>query len=83
MDAVSDELKAIRDQLAGYAGDDTGADPDAIIARLHELGDGIETLSGAPVADSIALRAAERIDGSKASYDRAAEILTIGLSAAE
>ena len=83
MDAVSDELKSIRDQLAGYSNDDTGADPDAIIARLHELGDGIETLSGAPVADSIALRAADRIDGTKASYNDASDILTIGLSAAE
>jgi len=82
MDAVSDELKALRDQMAGYATNADGADADALKARLTEIGDGIETLSGAPVADSIALRAAAQIDGTPAAYKTAAETLTIGLSAA-
>jgi len=82
MAAVSDELKNLRDQMDGYARDASGSDPDALIARLTEIGEGIETLSGAPVADSIALRAAALIDGTPASYKAAAETLTIGLSAA-
>lgn len=82
MDAVSDELKAMRDQLAEFATDATGADPDALKMRLAEIAGGIETLSGAPVADSVAYRAANLIDGSPAAYKSAAEALTIGLSAA-
>lgn len=82
MDAVSDDLKAIRDQLKGYGTDATGADADALVARLTEIGHGIGTLSGAPVADSIALRAAAEIDGTPAAYMKASETLTIGLSAA-
>lgn len=81
MEEVSDELKAIRDALAGYATDATGADPDAIKARLSEIAGGIETLSGAPIADSVAYRAANIIDGTPAAYKSASETLTIGLSA--
>jgi len=83
MEEVADELKALRDQLAGYATDTTGADPDALKARLSEIADGIETLSGAPVADSVAYRAANVIDGTPAAYKSAAETLTIGLSATQ
>ena len=83
MAEVSDELKSIRDMLAEYATDANEADPDVIIARLNEIGGGIETHSGAPIADSIALRAAHQIDGTPANYAKASEILTIGLSAAE
>ncbi|QUJ76753.1 cytochrome c-550 PedF [Sulfitobacter albidus] len=82
MDEVSDELKALRDQLDGYASDTAGADPDALKARLSEIAGGIETLSGAPVADSVAFRAANTIDGTPDGYKSAAEALTIGLSAA-
>ena len=82
MDAVADELKAMRDQLEGFATDNSGADPDALKARLSEIADSIETYSGAPVADSVAFRAANIIDGSSAAYKSAAETLTIGLSAA-
>ncbi len=78
----SDELKEMRDQFAAWAEDTTGADPDAAKARLTELAGEIETLSGAPVADSIAFRASSVIDGTPAAYKSAAEILTIGLSAA-
>lgn len=82
MDDFADELKATRDQLAAYGEDSTGADADAIINRLKEIANEIETGSGAPVADSIAFRAARVIDGTPASYTSAAEVLTIGLSAA-
>lgn len=82
MDEFSDELKALRDEMAGYAEDASGADTDAIVARLREIADQVETGSGAPVADSVAFRAAKLIDGTPASYKAASETLTIGLSAA-
>lgn len=82
MEEVADELKTMRDQLLAYAKDTSGADPDALKARLSEIAEGIETLSGAPVADSVAFRAANLIDGTPAAYKSAAETLTIGLSAA-
>lgn len=82
MEEVSDELKALRDEIAGYATDASNADPDALKARLSEIAAGIETVSGAPVADSAAYRAANLIDGTQDAYARAAEALTIGLSAA-
>ncbi len=75
-DAAS-ELKTIRDALA--AG---GADVDSIKARLDDIAAKIETVSGAPIADSAASRAAKLLDGSDEGITRAAEALTIGLSAA-
>lgn len=82
VDAHGDELGAMRDQFKLWAEDNTGADPDAIKARLSEIAAEIETLSGAPLADSVAFRASNVVDGTPAAYKRAAEILTIGLSAA-
>jgi mono/diheme cytochrome c family protein len=82
MEEVSDELKALRDQMAGYADDVSGADADALKARLSEIAGSIETYSGAPIADSVAFRAANLIDGSPEAYKSASETLTIGLSAA-
>lgn len=82
LDDYAEELKAMRDQLAAYGEDSTGADPDALIGRLSEIAGQIETASGAPVADSVAFRAANVIDGTPASYKSASEVLTVGLSAA-
>ena len=65
MEEASDALKALRDQIAGYAEDPTNADADAIKTQLSEIAAGIETLSGAPVADSAAYRAANLIDGTQ------------------
>jgi len=83
MEEVADELKEMRDQFLTYAEDTSGADPDALKARLSEIASGIETLSGAPVADSVAFRAANLIDGSGEAYKAAADTLTIGLSATQ
>ncbi len=83
MEAASNELKALRDELAGYATDASGADAEALKARLTEIAGGIETLSGAPIADSVAFRAANLIDGTPGAYKSAAETLTVGLSAAQ
>ncbi|WP_299655699.1 cytochrome c-550 PedF [uncultured Tateyamaria sp.] len=82
VEEVAEELKAMRDQLAGYATDASGADADALKGRLGEIAGEIPTLSGAPVADSAAFRAANLIDGTPAAYKSASEALTIGLSAA-
>ncbi|MFK7877056.1 MAG: cytochrome c-550 PedF [Paracoccaceae bacterium] len=83
MESVASELKDIRDTLAGFATDASTADTDALKARLSEIAGAIETLSGAPIADSVAFRAANLIDGTPAAFKSAAETLTIGLSAAQ
>ena len=82
VDDFSDELKEMRDRFEGWATDTSGSDADAAKTRLNEIAEEIETLSGAPVADSIAWRAAQIVDGTAEGYRRAAETLTIGLSAA-
>ncbi len=74
---MSAELKEIRDHLTSGE-----VDTDAVVARLTEIAAEIETLSGAPVADSIASRAAEKLTADPTGYHAAAEILTVGLSAA-
>jgi len=79
----ADELKALRDDFTGYAQDPSGADVELIRARLTEIAAEIPTMSGAPVADSIAFRAANIIDGSADAFTTAAETLTVGLSAAQ
>lgn len=71
-------LEDIRDQLANGE-----ADVDAARAELAEIAVEIETLSGAPVADSVALRAAEQLEADPDRPQRAAETLTVGLSAAQ
>src|SRR6056297_3278442 len=76
--AVSSELKEIRDTLE--AG---GGDVGALRARLREIAGGIGTLSGAPVADSVAFRAANLLEQDPGATQKAAEVLTVGLSAAQ
>ncbi|MDX8351944.1 cytochrome c-550 PedF [Cognatiyoonia sp. IB215182] len=83
MSQFTGELASLRDQLEMYAKDASGADADALKARLNEIAAEIPTISGAPVADSVAFRAANLIDGTPAAYAAAAETLTIGLSAAQ
>ncbi|MBS0122839.1 cytochrome c-550 PedF [Thetidibacter halocola] len=82
MEEVADELKGMRDTLVAWSEDPSGADSDGMKAQLTEIAAGIATLSGAPVADSAASRAAVLIDGSQDGFRQAAEALTIGLSAA-
>ena len=82
MEEVAEELKGLRDQIAGYVDSPDGADSDALKSRLSEIAAGIVTVSGAPVADSAASRAALLIDGTPEGFRHAAEALTIGLSAA-
>lgn len=70
-------LKEIRDALA--AGE--GIDAAAVKTELTEIAATVATASGAPVADSVALRAAHHISDDPATWKTAAETLTIGLSA--
>ncbi|MGH1330009.1 MAG: cytochrome c-550 PedF [Paracoccaceae bacterium] len=84
IETFSEELHGIRDQLAawGEAGE-TVPEAAATLARLEAISGEIDTLSGAELADSIAYRAYRQITDDPASYTRAAETLTIGLSVAE
>lgn len=82
MEEASDELAAIRDQLLAWDADASGADVDTTVAKLADISEGIETLSGAPVADSVAFRAVRVLTEDPSDYKKAAETLTIGLSAA-
>jgi cytochrome c-550 PedF len=77
LDAHKDRLGAIRDQLMAGEGDEA-----ALKAELLEIAAGVATASGAPKSDSAALRAALALDGTPAAKKHAAEMLTIGLSAA-
>lgn len=82
MEEVSPQLAEIRDQLKLWQDDVASADVDATVAQLDEIAEGIETLSGAPVADSVAFRAANILKADPTNLKSAAETLTIGLSAA-
>jgi len=79
LDEYSDRLKEIRDELEAGG----GADIPALRAELDEIAQEVETASGAPVADSVAMRAAILLDGDDPQVSQAAEQLTIGLSAAQ
>ncbi|MBD3785871.1 MAG: cytochrome c-550 PedF [Sphingomonadales bacterium] len=78
LDAHADRLHAIRDQLAAGEGD--GA---ALKAELEGIAAEVKTASGAPLADSAVSRAALALSADPASFKHAAEVLTIGLSAAQ
>ncbi|MEM9584367.1 MAG: cytochrome c-550 PedF [Pseudomonadota bacterium] len=82
MAEVSPQLAEIRDQLVAWQTDAAGADVDGVVAGLHDIAEGIETLSGAPIADSVAFRAARILTADPSNFKSAAETLTIGLSAA-
>ncbi|MHA6265889.1 cytochrome c-550 PedF [Aliiroseovarius sp. CAU 1755] len=83
-------LAAIRDLLNERASEFQGADDtsslseeiEALKTELAGINATAETGSEAPVAESAVSRAALALDGSAASFAKAAELLTIGLSAA-
>lgn len=85
LDPYNDRLKEIRDQLSEWAKaeQDDQAAVTSVKEELTEIAGKVETASGAPVADSVAFRAAKLLDGSTASLKSAADTLTIGLSAAQ
>lgn len=77
LDDHGTRLKAIRDELAAGQGDG-----EALKAELAEIAGQVPTASGAPVADSAVSRAAHALSADPESFKHAAELLTIGLSAA-
>lgn len=79
-DPFGDRLAEIRDTLKTAA---AGLDVQSLKTELVEISTEIATASGAPVADSIARRAAGQLSDDPATYVIAAETLTIGLSAAD
>jgi len=88
LDGVADQLKTYRDRLRELAdsGAEVGANSDELDTMREQMSDiasGVETASGAPLADSVVSRAVAALDGSAGSIKSAAEVLTIGLSAAE
>jgi len=88
LDDHNGRLKEIRDIIKGLADAGTAAseaEPDIapLKAEMMEIAATVETGSGAPLADSVASRAASLLDGSDGSLKTTAETLTIGLSAAE
>ncbi|HQU68555.1 MAG TPA: cytochrome c-550 PedF [Albidovulum sp.] len=74
---VTPRLKEIRDSLVAGSGDGP-----AVKTELLAIAAEIKTSSGAPVADSAPLRAAHMLSDDPASWKKAAEALTIGMSAA-
>lgn len=81
-------LKAVKQKLADYLAQgkkpgDVEADLKSIKDELAAIAVKVKTGSGAPVADSVASRAANLLDGSPESMKHAEEALTIGLSAAK
>ncbi len=85
LDPFNNRLKEIRDQLSEWAKSEQ--DDQAAVAsvkeELTEIAGKVETASGAPIADSVAFRAAKQLDGTTESLKSAADTLTIGLSAAQ
>jgi cytochrome c-550 PedF len=77
LDTHKDRLVVIRDELLAGGGDEA-----ALKVELMEIAASVVTASGAPKSDSAALRAALALDGSDVAKRHAAEMLTIGLSAA-
>lgn len=77
LDAHTERLLAIRDQLASGAGD-----PVTLSAELMEVASQIKTASGAPIADSAARQAALFLNGTPEGVKHATDALTVGLSAA-
>ncbi|MBU2358050.1 cytochrome c-550 PedF [Loktanella sp. M215] len=73
-------LKDLRDELDQWAKGEGTPDDEAMKTKLDDIATRIPTLSGAPVADSVAFHAASQLDGTPASYGKAAETLTVGLS---
>lgn len=88
LDEHVDELKGYRDRLhelatSDAAAADTVSEVEAIREKMMAIAAQVATASGAARADSIASRAAAALDGSEQGVAHAAEVLTIGLSAAE
>lgn len=90
-DEHNTRLTTIRNQLKTFAGlvengakaEDMAESAKTFREELTKINDSASTASEAPKAESAVSRAANALDGSAGSYAKAAEMLTIGLSAAK
>lgn len=83
-----DDLQAVRKSLeemvaSGKPASDFADQIEPLRAQMVEIAGKIETGSGAPAADSVAAQAASLLDGSGEGLAKAAEVLKVGLSAAQ
>lgn len=81
LDDATPRLLQIRDELTAMAEGGSG-NVEALREELDTVAKGVATGSGAPIADSVAFRAASLISGDEPDFAGAAEALTVGLSAA-
>jgi cytochrome c-550 PedF len=79
LDAHSERLHAIQTELASG----TVSDPEGLKEELTAVAVEVKTASGAPVADSVAYEAARTLTDQPDSWRKAADILTVGLSATQ
>ena len=82
-DGALDEHEARLKEIRGLLLDWQGGDHLVLQAELARIAAKIKTGSGAPLADSAAMRAANLISGDTPDFAAASEALTIGLSAAK
>ncbi len=88
MEEYLGSLQDIRKKLvsmaeSGKPAGDLGSEIEPLKTQMQEISGSIETASGAPKADSVAANAVALLDGSPQSIANAAEVLTVGLSAAK
>jgi len=79
LDAHAKRLHEIRDELASGKVADTAA----IKKELEAIATDVKTASGAPIADSVTYEAARILSDKPESWKKAAEVLTVGLSATQ
>ena len=79
LDDHAKRLHEIRDEL----GSGKVADTAALKQELETIATAVKTASGAPVADSVTYGAARILSDKPESWKKAAEVLTVGLSATQ
>lgn len=79
LDVHAKRLHEIRDEL----GSGKVADTVALKKELETIATEVKTASGAPVADSVTYEAARILSDKPDSWKKAAEVLTVGLSATQ
>ena len=79
LDPHSERLHAIQAELMSGS----VADPEGLKEELTAVAAEVKTASGAPVADSVAYEAARILTAEPDTWKKAADILTVGLSATQ
>ncbi len=82
--AIRDSLKAMAGAIAaGGKPEDFAEAVESIKKEMDDINAAVKTASKAPKAESSVSRAAAALDGTPESFNKATEMLTIGLSATE